>query len=146
MAMKDSGERRAFATGAVRDAAVGKPRPELISPIATERLAAWLARGASKYEARNWEKGIPLSVSLGSLMRHLGKIQMHRRDEDHFAAAYCNVMFLLHTDAMIRVGLLPKELNDLPWYRFRKTRRKSTKETKWQKDRSSRQRRRAQAR
>jgi hypothetical protein len=41
--MNDSGKRQQFSTGAVRDSNEGKPRPELISPIAEERLAAWLA-------------------------------------------------------------------------------------------------------
>lgn len=55
--MKDSGKRREFPTGSVRDSIEGKPRPELISPIAEERLALHCAKGAEKYSDRNWEKG-----------------------------------------------------------------------------------------
>jgi hypothetical protein len=39
-----------------------------------------------------------------------------RDDEDHLAAVMCNAMFLLHTDEMVRRGVLPPELNDLPNY------------------------------
>jgi hypothetical protein len=35
--MQDSGKREAFESGAVRDTAEGKPRPDLISPFAAER-------------------------------------------------------------------------------------------------------------
>lgn len=115
--MKDSGARRQFATGAVRDVVTDKPMPELISPIALERLGAWLARGAKKYSARNWEKGMPLSSILGSAFRHMIKLMLRRRDEDHAAAFLCNAMFYLHTEDQIRKGLLPKELDDLPHYR-----------------------------
>ena len=114
--MKDSGERRQFSTGAVRDVVTGKPRPELVSPIMMERLAAWLAKGAVKYSDRNWEKAIPLSQSLGSLMRHTLSWMLGRTDEDHLAAMVCNAMFLIHTDEMIRRGALPAELDDLPKY------------------------------
>lgn len=125
--MKDSGARRQFATGAVRDTVTDKPMPELISPIAMERLGAWLARGAKKYSARNWEKGMPLSSILGSAFRHMLKIMMRRRDEDHEAAFLCNAMFLLHTSDQIRKGLLPKELDDLPRYRRTRLCKKRTK-------------------
>ena len=121
--MKDSGERRQFSTGAVRDVVTDKPMPELISPIALDRLGAWLARGAKKYTARNWEKGMPLSSILGSAFRHMINLMLRRRDEDHAAAFLCNAMFYLHTEDQIRKGLLPKKLNDLPHYR-RKRRKK----------------------
>lgn len=114
--MNDSGERRQFSTGSVRDVIEGKPRPELVSPVAEERLAAWLAIGAAKYAERNWELGQPLSQIVGSLKRHLLSYQLGRTDEDHLAAVMCNAMFLLHTDEMIRRGVLPAELNDLPQY------------------------------
>lgn len=53
--MNDSGKRREFSTGSVRDVLDGKPRPELISPVAEERLAMHCAKGAEKYSDRNWE-------------------------------------------------------------------------------------------
>ena len=114
--MNDSGNRREFSTGSVRDVIEGKPRPELISPIAEERLAYHCAHGAAKYSDRNWERGQPLSQLLGSLRRHLLSYQLGREDEDHLAALLWNAMALLHTDEMLRRGVLPDELNDLPDY------------------------------
>jgi hypothetical protein len=43
---KDSGQRQAFDTGAVRDVQDDKPRYELVSVPALTRLAALYARGA----------------------------------------------------------------------------------------------------
>lgn len=36
--------------------------------------------------------------------------------EDHLAAAFWNLQGLIHTEEMIKRGLLPKALNDLPVY------------------------------
>ncbi len=114
--LKDSGTRQEFATGAVRDTATGKPRLELISPIFNNRLAAWLVAGAAKYADRNWEQGIPMDRTMASLLRHINAYREGLRDEDHLAAAACNVMFLIHTEEMVARGLLPKELADIPSY------------------------------
>lgn len=48
-AMKDSGKREDFGTGAVRDSREGKGRYDLISPIALKRLAVVYEKGANKY-------------------------------------------------------------------------------------------------
>jgi nucleoside 2-deoxyribosyltransferase len=114
--MKDSGSVQSFETGAERDSDENKSRPELISPVAEERLADWLARGAKKRGDRNWEKGIPLMRTVASLKRHLLKFQNHEADEDHLAAILCNAMFLLHTHEMIVRGRLPITLDDRPDY------------------------------
>lgn len=113
---EDSGKRRGFKTGAVRDVNEEKGRYELISPIMIERLAKLLQRGAVKYASRNWEKGMPLSVYMDSGMRHLFKFLEGHRDEDHLIAAIWNLQALLHIEEMINRGLLPKELYDLPNY------------------------------
>lgn len=114
--LKDSGSRREFSTGSVRDAATGKGRYDLVSPLALERLAQLYERGAQKYDARNWEKGQPLSAYLDCAMRHLQKHLAGYRDEDHMAAAAWNAFGLMHTEIMISRGLLPAELDDLPNY------------------------------
>lgn len=114
--MQDSGERQTFETGAVRDTAEGKSRPDLISPFATERLGDWLMLGAQKYSERNWERGIPVSRTIASLHRHLMKYQQGSKDEDHLAAIMCNAMFLLHTEEMVKRGVLPESLLDMPDY------------------------------
>lgn len=115
-AVKDSGSRQEFSTGSVRDTQEGKGRFDLISPIALERLAKHYENGARKYSERNWEKGQPLARYLDSAKRHLNKFHEGYRDEDHLAAAAWNVFSLIHTQEMIRRGVLPKELDDLPGY------------------------------
>lgn len=114
--MHDSGERRKFSTGAVRDTAAGKPRPDLISPIFERMLSEWLAKGAEKYDERNWEKGISLSASYASLRRHVLDWMDGKTDEPHMVAVACNAMFIIHTEEMIRRGRLPAVLADMPDY------------------------------
>jgi len=114
--MKDSGQRQRFSTGAVRDTALDKPRPDLISPFAMDRLGEWLRAGAEKYTPRNWEQGIPISRCLASLYRHLLAYQRNEMDEDHMAAVMCNAMFILHTEIMVARGVLPECLADMPDY------------------------------
>ena len=115
--MKDSGKRQEFSTGAVRDVTEGKPRIDLISPFAEERLGKWLAEGAKKYSPRNWEHGMPLGRMLESLCRHVNKYKQGDTSEDHMAAVMCNASFILHGEEMISRGVWPVELDDLPDYR-----------------------------
>jgi hypothetical protein len=117
----DSGKRDTFTTGAVRDTNNDKPRPELVSPFALERLAQLYAEGANKYADRNWEKGMPYTRVIASLERHILKYKQGLRDEDHLAAAAWNVFALMHYDAMIELGILPTTLDDMPDYRPRPT-------------------------
>jgi hypothetical protein len=114
--MADSGKREQFSTGAVRDTAEGKPRPDLISPFAMERLGEWLRLGAEKYTPRNWEQGISINRTTASMYRHLLKFQQGAADEDHIAAVMCNAMMIIHTIEMVKRGVLPEELLDMPDY------------------------------
>lgn len=90
--LQDSGNRREFDTGAVRDMQEGKGRCDLLPALALLRLARHYEAGANKYSARNWEKGIPISVMLDSGLRHLFKYLDGQNDEDHLAAAAWNIL------------------------------------------------------
>jgi len=114
--MQDSGKREAFETGAVRDTAEGKPRPDLFSPFALDRVGEWLRLGSLKYAENNWMKGMKYSRVMASLYRHLTKYMQRDNTEDHLAAVIVNASFLIHYDAMIERGVLPESLNDLPIY------------------------------
>jgi hypothetical protein len=114
--MKDSGQRREFETGAVRDRGDFKPRPDLISPHANTREGAWLGKGAIKYTPRNWEKGMPISECVASLCRHLEAYKLGLKDEDHMAAIRTNAGFILHFEEEIAAGHLPTSLSDMPHY------------------------------
>lgn len=110
------GQLQSFKSGAVRDTSDDKPRPELISPYFEDRLANWLAKGAQKYNARNWEKGIPISRCVASLKRHTSAFMKGLEDEDHEAAIACNIMFIIHNQEIIKRGKMSSEIDDMPHY------------------------------
>lgn len=112
--IKDSGERREFETGAVRDMSAGKGRFDLLPPEAIFAYATHMENGCEKYGDRNWEKGIPLSSFWDSAVRHLFKYIMGMRDEDHLVAAFWNIGNLIATRARIDAGTLPESLDNLP--------------------------------
>jgi len=114
--VKDSGKRQEFDTGSKRDTNEGKPRYDLITPLALYRLAIHYANGATKYGDRNWEKGQPLSRYIESAERHLQKLKLGYTDEDHESALTWNIMAYTHTKMMIEAGELPKELDNMPIY------------------------------
>ena len=109
--VKDSGEREQHDTGAQRDTQTGKPRPDLMSPFAMERVGYVFARGAEKYDENNWHKGMPLSRYLASAERHLMQFKQGDTDEDHLAQAVWNLCAIMHHQ---EVG--PPGLDDLPHY------------------------------
>ena len=112
--IKDSGERRTFDTGAQRDRGTLKGRPDLRPVHALHLLDLHMEQGALKYAARNWEKGMPLSEFFNSAQRHADKLLAGYADEDHEAAWLWNVACFIETKHRILIGLLPKELEDMP--------------------------------
>jgi hypothetical protein len=115
--MKDSGQRETFDSGAVRDTDDDKPRPDLISPFMLERLGRWLKAGADKYGEHNWQKGLPVSRCIASLYRHLMYYMQSATGEDYLCGVIANATFIVHYEEMIRRGLLPPSLLDMPKYR-----------------------------
>lgn len=111
---KDSGVKQEFSTGAHRDTQEGKGRFDLIPPSALKRLAGVYERGAEKYGARNWEKGMPIGRYLDSALRHVYQYIEGRRDEDHLAQALWNIAGAIHTETMVERGVLPSEMDDMP--------------------------------
>jgi hypothetical protein len=110
----DSGKHENFSTGSKRDSREGKGRFDLIPPYAIYRLARHYENGANKYGDRNWEKGQNLSRYLDSAKRHLNKFLAGFRDEDHLSACAWNCLAIIETQKRIEMGILPKELDDLP--------------------------------
>lgn len=126
--VKDSGQRRMFSTGAVRDAAEGKGFFHLLPYIAIERMAQLYEAGARKYGKNNWRKGMPCSVFIDSMDRHALKLGDGWTDEDHAAAVLFNAAGFIWTEAEAMAGRLPAELLDLPqhqaWHRENRKRGK----------------------
>ena len=90
-AIKDSGERTQFPSGAVRDMHEGKGRFDLLPMCVLMRLARHYENGCLKYGDRNWEAGIPCHSFADSAMRHLVKYMDGQTDEDHLIAAIWNL-------------------------------------------------------
>ena len=114
--MHDSRERKTSETGAQTDPSHANTAMELLSPYSLWQLASWLGKGAEKYAPRNWEKGIPFSICVGKLQRHLQLYLMGKTDEPHLDAVGFWWHALAHYEAMIKLGKLPASLNDLPQY------------------------------
>jgi DNA-directed RNA polymerase subunit RPC12/RpoP len=112
--VKDSGKREDFSTGSRRDTREGKGRYDLIAQIALKRLAQHYENGAKKYGDRNWEKGQPVMRYLDSANRHLSNILQGDKTEDHESAVSWNMFAYTQTLALIKLGKLPKELDDRP--------------------------------
>ena len=99
---KDSGERAEYASGMVRDTQSGKPRFDLLLPKGVpysdqflSRVAELLARGAEKYDDRNWEKAsgdAELERFKASAYRHFMQWVTGEVDEDHAAAVVFNLL------------------------------------------------------
>jgi hypothetical protein len=90
--LKDSGERRAWETGAVRDMAEGKGDMFSLPAAAIIRLSKHYEQGAKKYGRLNYQKGIPISAFMDSALRHIFKYLDGWSDEDHLSAAAFNIL------------------------------------------------------
>lgn len=106
--IKDSGHRRMFETGAVRDMVQGKGRYDLIPWEAIHELALHCEAGAQKYGERNCEKGIPVSSLIDSAFRHLSTYMQGATDEPHLRAALWNIAFAIYMEQK------HPELQDIP--------------------------------
>lgn len=60
-------------------------------------LAKHYENGALKYEARNWEKGLPLHSFIDSALRHLTKVMVGLKDEPHNIAFLWNIVCAMYT-------------------------------------------------
>jgi hypothetical protein len=112
--IKDSGERRDFGTGAVRDMASGKGRFDLLPWAVIRAIAIHYQKGCEKYGDRNWENGIPVHSFLDSAIRHASQVIDGRNDENHLVAAIWNLICAYQTILWIQEGKFPVELYDLP--------------------------------
>jgi len=91
--IKDSGSRREFDTGAVRDNGniEEKGRFDLVPWEVIWDLAKHFAKGSAKYGDNNWQKGIPVESYFDSAMRHLIKHKLGHDDEDHLISCLWNI-------------------------------------------------------
>ena len=95
MEIKDSGNRRTFSTGSVRDMADGKGRFDLCPWSAFIEISKHCENGAKKYGEHNVDKGIPTNSLCDSAARHLAKYLAGHTDEDHLLAAAWNLLWAI---------------------------------------------------
>lgn len=107
--IKDSGERRAFSTGAVRDIQEGKGRMDLLPWAAVMEISKHCEAGALKYGEHNVDKGIPTHSLCDSAARHLAKYLDGWTDEPHLLAAAWNLLWA------VQMELKNPEMVDTPW-------------------------------
>ena len=105
----DSGNRRQFASGAVRDIQEGKGRMDLLPWGAIMEVSKHCENGAKKYGEHNVDKGIPTHSLCDSAARHLAKYLDGWNDEPHLLAAAWNLLWALQME------LKHKECVDTPW-------------------------------
>lgn len=108
-AIKDSGERRIFETGAVRDMQEGKGRMDLLPWAAIIEVSKHCENGAKKYGEHNVDKGIPLHSLCDSAARHLAKYLDGWDDEPHLLSAAWNLLWA------VQMTVKHPELCDVPW-------------------------------
>ncbi|WP_429137968.1 dATP/dGTP diphosphohydrolase domain-containing protein [Bartonella heixiaziensis] len=82
----------------------GKPRLELIPPLALIEIGKVLEFGAKKYGANNWRNGMHGSRFHGAALRHLltwfgGEHKDAESDLSHLAHAACCILFLMECEA-----------------------------------------------
>ena len=106
--IKDSGDRTAFSTGAVRDMHTGKGRMDLLPWAAIIEVSKHCEEGALKYGEHNVDKGIPTHSLCDSAARHLAEYIDGQCDENHLVAAAWNLLWC------IQMELKHPELQDIP--------------------------------
>lgn len=91
---KDSGKRKQFKEGMVRDISENKTRYDLVYMPMLKRWADLMARGAKKYGERNWELAESeeaLNRFKESALRHIFQWFNGDIDEDHASAVFFNI-------------------------------------------------------
>lgn len=113
--IKDSGKHREFGTGARRDRKTGKGAYDLVPWEVIHHIAIHFQKGAEKYTARNWEKGIDCKEYYDSGMRHMAQFYLGLGDENHLISAIWNFICLYQTVLWIQRGELSEDLYNLPY-------------------------------
>ena len=99
MEIKDSGHRREFDNGFVRDMAEGKGRMDLLPWQAIIELSKHCENGAIKYGEHNIDKGCPMSSLMDSAFRHMAKYMEGMTDENHLIAAMWNLAWAVQFES-----------------------------------------------
>ena len=96
--IKDSGKRKKFKSGAVRDLEEGKILWSLLPFEALRRVAILYTKGAKKYSPNNWKKGIPTERFFSSALRHLMQYKLGENEEDHLSSVIFNILGIIYNE------------------------------------------------
>lgn len=114
--IKDSGTRKEFAGGMVRDADDSKTDYMLaLDGPMFKRWAKHLTKGAKKYVARNWMKAKgqdELEHAMKSLGHHFIQYVDGETDEDHAAAIFFNINLIEYIKDKLRAAELIERGSD----------------------------------
>lgn len=88
----------------------GKTRYDLVPLHLLRSTAKVLEMGEKKYHRWNWADGMPFSVVIGCIKRHLAAIEQGEdldpeSGERHVGHIMCNMLFLEHYMNMIEIGV-----------------------------------------
>lgn len=88
----------------------GKTRYDLVPSHLLRSTARVLEVGEKKYHRWNWVDGMPFSVVIGCIKRHLAAIEQGEdldpeSGERHAGHVMCNMLFLEHYMNMIELGV-----------------------------------------
>ena len=86
-----------YKSGASRND-IGKTRLDLIPPEALEELGEVFGEGAVRHGDENWKKGMPNSVVINHMMRHLLLYMKGDRDEPHMGKVMFGCCVLIWND------------------------------------------------
>lgn len=109
--LADSGAREACG-GSTREPEGARGRFDLVPLELVRTVAVHLTKGAEKYAPNAWRSGMPYSRCISSALRHLLQFAAGQTDEDHLAAAICNLTFIATYREDIAAGRLPASLDD----------------------------------
>jgi hypothetical protein len=115
MDMKDSGERKTFNSGMLRETSGNRPRFDLIFPLNQKyedsmlyNLGVVLAKGVEKYSARNFENCNSieeLERFKEASFRHFFQFMTGEMDEDHLGALLFNLNAINYLMKKINVNI-----------------------------------------
>lgn len=112
VALKDSGHRQKFKTGAQRDIQYGKGFFSCLPASSIFLVSRIFEDGAMKYGKNNWQKGIPIQRYISSALSHIFKYMDGLRDEPHLPMAAWNILCAIWTAVEVDRKHLPNELNE----------------------------------
>jgi len=95
----------------------GKVRWDLLPPDALLEVAKVYTKGAEKYAARNWERGMKWGECLRALKSHLNKWELGQANDDEYPELYNMAMVVWNGLALLSYELRKIGEDDRPTFK-----------------------------